>query len=40
MRRVLLTVLVILAVAHVGCRTKREDPKDSQRVEHRVSQDG
>jgi len=39
MRRVLFAILVILLVTHVGCRTKREDPKDSQRVEHRVSQD-
>lgn len=39
MRRALLAVLVILVVAQTGCRTSREDPKDSQRVEHRVSQD-
>jgi hypothetical protein len=39
MRRVLFAVLVILVVAQTGCRTSREDPKDTQRVEHRVSQD-
>jgi hypothetical protein len=39
MRRVLLAVLVLLVVAHVGCRTKREDSKDSQRVEHQGGRD-
>jgi hypothetical protein len=38
MRRVLSAVLVILVVALAGCRTSREDPKDTQRVEHRVSE--
>jgi hypothetical protein len=38
MRGVLFAVFVILVVTHVGCRTKREDPKDSQRVEHFLSQ--
>jgi hypothetical protein len=38
MRYVLYAVLVILVVAQAGCRTKREDPKDMQRVEHRLSQ--
>jgi hypothetical protein len=40
MRRVLLALLVILVVVQAGCRTAREDEKDTQRVEHRVSQDG
>jgi hypothetical protein len=35
--RVLLAVLVVLAVAEAACRTSREDPKDTQRVEHRVN---
>jgi hypothetical protein len=38
MRRVLLAVLVILVVAQAGCRTSREDPKDTQRVQHQVSE--
>jgi hypothetical protein len=38
MRRVLFVVLVILVVAQAGCRSSREDKKDTQRVEHRVSQ--
>jgi hypothetical protein len=39
MSRVLLAVLVILVAAQAGCRSSREDKKDTQRVEHRVSQD-
>jgi heme/copper-type cytochrome/quinol oxidase subunit 2 len=38
MRRVLFAVLVILVVAQAGCRTSGKDEKDTQRVEHRVSQ--
>jgi hypothetical protein len=39
MRRVLFAVLVILVAAQAGCRSSREDKKDTQRVEHRVGQD-
>src|SRR5262249_50646763 len=35
--RVLLVALAVLVVAQAGCRTSREDPKDTQRVEHRVN---
>jgi hypothetical protein len=38
MRHVLFGVLVILVVVQAGCRSSREDKKDTQRVEHRVSQ--
>jgi hypothetical protein len=38
MRRVLFVVLVILVVAQAGCRSSREDKKDTQRVERRVTQ--
>jgi hypothetical protein len=39
MSRVLLAVLMILFGAQAGCRSSREDKKDTQRVEHRVGQD-
>jgi len=35
--RVLFVILAVLVVAATGCRTSREDPKDTQRVEHRVN---
>jgi hypothetical protein len=40
MHRVLFAVLVILVIADAGCRSSRKDKKDTERVEHRVSQDG
>jgi hypothetical protein len=35
---VLFVILAVLVVAQAGCRSSREDEKDTQRVEHRVSQ--
>jgi hypothetical protein len=40
MRGVLFAILVALVVAQAaGCRSSGEDKKDTERVEHRVSQD-
>jgi hypothetical protein len=35
MRYVLFAVLVMLVAVQAGCRSSREDKKDTQRVEHR-----